>query len=283
MSKIEVKNLTKSYGKTTALNNVSVTFKENCIYGLLGRNGAGKSTLLNIISGRTFADSGEVLIDGVNASGNDSALGKIHLMSEQLLYNPSLKVRDMFRTASFYYPDFDTEYALKLCSEYELDTNRKLSKLSTGYRTIAKAVNALACGAPIVFFDEPVLGLDANHRDLFYKHVVNRYSERPATFVISTHLIEETAGIIERAVVIQKGELLLDNDVEEVRSMGYSVSGKAADVDSFAKGRELMGEDVLGGLKTAYIKGQLNEAELPDGLTAEPMNLQNIFIHLTNS
>lgn len=283
MSKIEVRDLTKSYGKTTALNNVSVTFKENCIYGLLGRNGAGKSTLLNIISGRTFADSGEVLIDGVNASGNDSALGKVHLMSEQLLYNPSLKVRDMFRTASLYYPDFDTEYALKLCSEYELDTNRKLSKLSTGYRTIAKAVNALACGAPIVFFDEPVLGLDANHRDLFYKHVVNRYSEHPATFVISTHLIEETAGIIERAVVIQKGELLLDNDVEEVRSMGYSVSGKAADVDSFAKGRELMGEDVLGGLKTVYIKGQLNEAELPEGLTAEPMNLQNIFIHLTNS
>lgn len=283
MSKIEVRNLTKSYGKTTALNNVSVTFKENCIYGLLGRNGAGKSTLLNIISGRTFADSGEVLIDGVNASGNDSALGKTHLMSEQLLYNPSLKVREMFKTAAFFYPDFDMEYAMKLCSEYELDTNRKLSKLSTGYRTIAKAVNALACGAPIVFFDEPVLGLDANHRDLFYKHVVNRYSEHPATFVISTHLIEETAGIIERAVVIQKGELLLDNDVEEVRSMGYSVSGKAADVDSFAKGRELMGEDVLGGLKTVYIKGQLNEAELPEGLTAEPMNLQNIFIHLTNS
>ena len=283
MSRIEVRNLTKNYGKTTALNNVSVTFKENCIYGLLGRNGAGKSTLLNIISGRTFADSGEVLIDGVNASGNDSSLGKTHLMSEQLLYNPSLKVREMFKTAAFFYPDFDMEYAVKLCSEYELDTNRKLSKLSTGYRTIAKAINALSCGAPIVFFDEPVLGLDANHRDLFYKHVVNRYSERPSTFVISTHLIEETAGIIERAVVIQKGELLLDNDVEEVRSMGYSVSGKAADVDSFAKGRGLMGEDVLGGLKTAYIKGQLSEEELPDGLTAEPMNLQNIFIHLTNS
>ena len=283
MSTIEIRDLTKNYGKTTALDNVSVTFKENCIYGLLGRNGAGKSTLLNIISGRTFADSGEVIIDGVNAISNDSALGKVHLMSEQLLYNPSLKVKDMFKTASFYYPDFDTEYAMKLCSEYELDTNRKLHKLSTGYRTIAKAVNALACGAPIVFFDEPVLGLEANHRDLFYKHVVNRYSERPATFVISTHLIEETAGIIERAVVIKKGELLFDKDVEEVRSMGYSVSGKSADVDSFANGKELMGEDVIGGLKTVYIKGRLGEAELPEGLTAEPMNLQNIFIHLTNS
>lgn len=266
MSTIEVRNLTKTYGKTTALNNVSVTFRENCIYGLLGRNGAGKSTLLNIVSGRTFADSGEVLIDGVNAKGNDSALGKIHMMSEQLLYNPSLKVRDMFRTASFFYPKFDTEYAMKLCSEYELDTNKKLAKLSTGYRTIAKAMNALACGAPIIFFDEPILGLDANHRDLFYKHVISRYNERPATFIISTHLIEETAGIIERAVVIQKGGLLLDNDVDEIRSMGYSVSGKAEDVDSFANGKELMGEDVLGGLKTVYIRAGLMKPNFPRDL-----------------
>lgn len=283
MSRIEVKNLTKTYGKNTALNNVSLTFKENCIYGLLGRNGAGKSTLLNIISGRTFANSGEVLIDGANAVGNDTALGKVHIMSEQLLYNPSLKIREMFKTAAFFYPDFDTEYALKLCGEYELDPNKRLAKLSTGYRTIAKAVNALACGAPIVFFDEPVLGLDANHRDLFYKHVISRYNEHPATYVISTHLIEETAGIIERAVIIKKGEVLFDKDTDEIRSMGYSVSGKAADVDEFAKGKEIMGGDALGGLKTVYVKGSLENADIPEGLSAEPMNLQNIFIQLTNS
>ncbi|MGN0599415.1 MAG: ATP-binding cassette domain-containing protein [Oscillospiraceae bacterium] len=283
MSTIEVRNISKTYGKTTALNNISLTFKENCIYGLLGRNGAGKSTLLNIISGRVFADSGEVLIDGVNARSNDSALGKVHMMSEQLLYNPSLKVGDMFKTASSFYSDFDMEYALKLCDEYELDPKKRLSRLSTGYRTIAKAINALACGAPIVFFDEPILGLDANHRDLFYKHVISRYNERPATYVISTHLIEETAGIIERAVVIKKGDLLLDKDTDEIRSMGYSVSGKAELVDSFANGKELMGEDIISGFKTVYIKGRLEDADIPDELSAEPMNLQNVFIHLTNS
>ena len=283
MSTIEVRNISKTYGKTTALNNISLTFKENCIYGLLGRNGAGKSTLLNIISGRVFSDSGEVLIDGVNARSNDSALGKIHMMSEQLLYNPSLKVGDMFKTASAFYPDFDMEYALKLCDEYELDPKKRLAKLSTGYRTIAKAVNALACGAPIVFFDEPILGLDANHRDLFYKHVISRYNEHPATYVISTHLIEETAGIIERAVVIKKGDLLLDKDTDEIRSMGYSISGKAELVDRFAKGKELMGEDIISGFKTVYVKGRLEDADIPEELSAEPMNLQNVFIHLTNS
>lgn len=283
MSVIEIKNVTKTYGKTTALDNVSLTLKENCIYGLLGRNGAGKSTLLNIVSGRTFANSGEVLADGVCVTGNDTALGKIHMMSEQLLYNPALRVKEMFMTASFSYPDYDMEYALKLCDEYKLDPKKKLGKLSTGYRTIAKIINALACGAPVVFFDEPVLGLDANHRDMFYRQVISRWNEHPATYVISTHLIEEAAGLIERAVVIKDGKLLLDEDTDEVRSMGYSISGKAEQVDSFVQGRELMGEERIGGLKTAYIKGSIERASLPEGLSAEPLSLQALFIHLTNS
>ncbi len=282
MSAIEIKNVSKLYGKTTALDNVTLTLRENCIYGLLGRNGAGKSTLLNIISGRAFADSGEVIIDGVSNKGNDTALGNIHMMGEQLLYNPNLRVSEMFRTASYYYSGYDMDYALKLCGEYKLDPKKKLCKLSTGYRTIAKIVNALACGTPFVFFDEPVLGLDANHRDMFYRQVINRYNEKPATYVISTHLIEEAAGLIERAVVIKDGRVLLDEDTEAVRSMGLSVSGKAEQVDSFVRGRELMGEESIGGFKTAYIKGSIGE-KLPDGLTAEPLNLQALFIHLTNS
>ena len=106
MSTIEIKNVSKSYGKNKALDDVSLTLKENCIYGLLGRNGAGKSTLLNIVSNRIFADSGEVTVDGEPQADNDSAVGKIHMMSEQLLYNPAIKVKEMFKTASFFYPDY---------------------------------------------------------------------------------------------------------------------------------------------------------------------------------
>ena len=73
MSTIEIKNVSKSYGKNKALDDVSLTLKENCIYGLLGRNGAGKSTLLNIVSNRIFADSGEVTVDGEPQADNDSA------------------------------------------------------------------------------------------------------------------------------------------------------------------------------------------------------------------
>lgn len=134
-----------------------------------------------------------------------------------------------------------------------------------------------------MFFDEPVLGLDANHRDMFYRQVVNHYNDHPATYVISTHLIEEAAGIIERAVVIKDGKLLLDEDADNVRSMGYSVSGKASDVESFIAGKDVMGVDSIGGLKTAYVKGNRANDNVPPELEAEPLSLQALFIQLTNS
>lgn len=283
MSVIEIKNISKSFGKNQALSDVTLTLQENCIYGLLGRNGAGKSTLMNIINNRIFADSGEILIDGVSNRENDKALGKLHMMSEHLLYAPSLKVIDMFKAGACFYPEYDMEYALKLSEEYKLNTKAKLQKLSTGYRSIAKIINALACNAQVVFFDEPVLGLDANHRDMFYRQAIEKYNARPATFVISTHLIEEAAGIIERAVVIKDGKLLLDEDSETIRSMGYSVSGRASLVDEFTKGKDVMNEEVLGGLKTAYIKGDRTQADIPTELEVQPLSLQSLFIHLTNS
>ncbi len=282
MSTIEIKGLTKRFGKTTALDNVSVTFRENCIYGLLGRNGAGKSTLLNIITGRAFATSGEVLIDGELNTENDNALGKIHMMGEHLLYNPALKISEMFKSASWFYPDFDMEYAYRLCGEYDLDPKKKLAKLSTGCRTIAKLINALACNAPVVFFDEPVLGLDANHREMFYRQVIEHYNERPATYVISTHLIEEAANLIERAVMIKDGRLLLDEDTDTIRKMGYSVSGKSSLVDMFIKDKDVLGVDTLGGLKTAYISGNIETENIPADLEAAPLTLQSLFVRLTS-
>lgn len=281
MSVLEVKNINKSFGKTIALEDMTLTLKENCIYGLLGRNGAGKSTLLGILSGRLHADSGEFIIDGEKAAGNDRQLGKIHMMSEQLLYDPKMKITEMFKTAALFYPDYDMEYALKLCDEYKLDPKKKLNKLSTGYRTIASCINALSCGAEFVFLDEPVLGIDANHRDMFYKHIISRYNEKPATYVISTHLIEESANLIERAIVIKEGKLLFDKDTDELKNMGYIISGKDELVRNYAEGKKIIGGESLASFTSLYILGEPDA--LPEGVTAEPMTLQQLFIQLTNS
>ncbi len=282
MSTIKLDNVTKCFGQTKALDGVSVVFEENKIYGLLGRNGAGKSTLLNVISNRLFPTSGEVTIDGIRVFENDYALSKIFCMSDKNLYPDTMKVKEIFEITKLYYPEFDMNYAQKLSHDFGLNINKKIKGLSTGYNSIYKIILALSSGAPIVFFDEPVLGLDANHRELFYKALIDKYSEKPATYVISTHLIEEASDIIERVVILKEGKLILDEDTETVLAGGYAVSGPATAVDEFCKGKELLGQDVLGGLKTAYIKGKIRAEELPENLELSKPDLQKLFIQLTN-
>ena len=281
MRDIEIKNLSRTYNKKNlALDSVSVTFEYGKIYGLLGRNGAGKSTMINIISNRLFATSGEVLVDGEPAKENDNALSKIFTMSENNLLPPNMKVKKSLELCKMFYPNTDMEYAKKLADKFGLDINKKLGALSTGYKSISKIVLALACGADYVFFDEPVLGLDPNHRDLFYKEMIERYSELGNTFVISTHLIDECANLIERAVIIKNGKILADEETEHILSGAFTVTGSVSAVDEFIAGKKILGSDTIGGIKSAYIMGKAEN--VPAGLEVSKASLQSLFIQLTN-
>ena len=281
MRGIEIRNITKDYGSTRALDNVSVNIEYGRIYGLLGRNGAGKSTLVNIISNRIFATDGTVLIDGEPAKENDKALSKLFTMSESNLLPQDMKVGQAIELTKEFYPDMNTECAYELAKEFGLDLKKKLQSLSTGYSTIVKDILGLTCNADYVIFDEPVLGLDANHRELFYKKLIERYSDYGGTFIVSTHLIDECASLIERAIIIDSGKLLMDSDTEDILAGAYTVTGAAAAVASYAEGKEIIGSDSVGGLKSVYIKGQ--PENVPAGLEVSKASLQNIFIRLTNT
>ena len=154
--------------------------------------------------------------------------------------------------------------------------------LSTGYETIFKVILALSVNVPFVFFDEPVLGLDANHRELFYRRLLEKYSEEPFTAVISTHLIEEVSNVIEEIIIIKKGRIIHSESREELLRKGYTVSGSAARVDSYIRDKNVIGTDALGGLKTAYLLGSPDRTALPEGLEISGMDLQKLFIQLTN-
>lgn len=105
-----------------------------------------------------------------------------------------MKVKRALDTAAVFYPDFDRSYAESLAKQFELPLNKKINGLSTGYGSIFRLILGLSVNTPYVLFDEPVLGLDAQHRDLFYKLLVQKYAEHPCTMVVSTHLIAEVAG-----------------------------------------------------------------------------------------
>ncbi len=277
---IEIKNVSKSFGPTLALEDFSVTLAPDKIYGLLGRNGAGKTTLLNAITGRLFADGGSITLDGQLILENDGALGKIYMMSEPMLYPEKMKVRDAFRWTRQFYPEFDVEYANDLAERFKLNVNKNTKSLSTGYASIFKLITALATNAPYILLDEPVLGLDANHRDLFYRVLLEKYSEKPFTAVLSTHLVEEISGLVEQVIIIKDGKLLYDQPTEALLEKGYTASGPAKAVDAYISGKHVIGQDTLGGLKSAYILGTAEEAH--DDVEITKMDLQKLFVQLTN-
>lgn len=281
MNAIQIKNITKRYKDVTALDDVSFSFEFGKIYGFLGRNGAGKTTLINIIANRIFADQGEILIDGIPAKENMGVHEKIFCMSEADLYDRDLKVKDHFKWTNRFYTDFDLKKAFELSKKFNLDTNKRFKALSKGYQSIFKLIIALSLNVPYVIFDEPVLGLDANHRELFYSLLLKEFENNERTLIIATHLIEEVSNIIEEVVLIDKGKILVQETVEELLEKGYSVSGAAQEVDHYCVGRNVIGYDELGGLKVAYILGEKTVLPQESNLQITAMNLQKLFVKMT--
>lgn len=283
MNNLKIEGVHKNFGSTKALNGVSLELQENKIYGLLGRNGAGKTTLLNIINNRIFANEGSITLDGEDVVENENIQSQFYFVGEISLFPESMKIHKAFKWTASFYPEFDEAYALELAKKFELPLKKKINGLSTGYKSIFKNILALSVNTPFVFLDEPVLGLDANHRELFYKVLIEKYIERPATYVISTHLIEEVANIIEDVIIIKQGKIMKQDSKENLLSQGYCVSGMASAVEKYSSGKNVIGTESLGGLKSAYILGSReNENEISD-LEFSALDLQKLFIQLTNS
>ena len=280
MNAIQIKNITKSYNDIKALDNVSFSFEFGKIYGFLGRNGAGKSTLINIIANRVFADKGDILIDDITAKENIAVQEKIFCMSEADLYDKDLKIKEHFKWINRFYETFDMNKAIEISEKFNLNTNKKFKALSKGYQSIFKLTVALSLNVPYIIFDEPVLGLDANHRELFYNLLLKEYENDERTFIIATHLIEEVANIVEEVVLIDEGKVLLQANVGTLLETGYSVSGVAQVVDNYCVYKNVIGYDELGGLKIAYILGGKTITK-NSNLQISTMNLQKLFVKLT--
>jgi ABC-2 type transport system ATP-binding protein len=286
MSRIQIENVSKNFGRTVALRNVTLNFEPDKIYGLLGRNSAGKTTLLNIITNKIFPNAGKVLIDGENGQENDRVQSRIYCMTEKNVHPWNMKVSEGFRWAAEFNPAFEADYARDLTSEFDLDTSKRIKSLSSGYSSIFKLILTLASGLPVVIFDEPVLGLDASHRELFYRELIAHYSEHPRTVIIATHLIEEVADLLEQVVILKNGEVIAAEPVEALLSLAYSVSGEAGAVDRFSAGKRVIRREAIGRFKIVTVyqaRSAADDVLIKElGLEITPSKLQEVFISLTN-
>lgn len=279
---LEVQGLSKKYGSESALTDINLRFNENQIYGLLGRNGAGKTTLLNIIANRIFADSGNIQWLGVDLNRQPGIIKNVCYMPEKN-YFQDLKLHSLLEHGKrFFFNDFDLETAMELAHRFELDLNKKHNTLSKGQDSIFKIIFGLASRAPITIFDEPIIGLDAVARDLFYRELIDEFARHPRMFIISTHLIEELANAFNEVVILKSGAVYCQNSVDELLENTFCVSGKSGDVDEFAKSYKVLGYEMFGQVKLAVIKGAPPE-EINVGLQLSSISMQKLFIYLTSN
>jgi len=279
---ISVAGLSRRYRDQAALDNVSLTAEPGTVTGLLGRNGAGKTTLLRIITGLEFPTTGEVKVFGAAPAENDSALRRMAFVREEQAY-PDFRVGHAIRVASWFYPNWNAKLAEQLRADFELPLDRRMRRLSRGMRSAVGIVIGLAARAELTLFDEPYAGLDAVARQLFYDRLLADFAEHPRTIVLSTHLIDEVADLLEHVVMLDHGRVALDAPADEIRGTGMTVSGPAIAVEEFVAGRPVWHRQRIASRASAVVAGPVDATAQARAralhLSLEPLSLQQLLVH----
>lgn len=285
MSELIAKGIVKKYGKKEVLHGVDLKLESGKIYGLIGRNGAGKTTLLSILTSQNPATSGEVTFDGQPVWENPEVLRHLCFSRELSPLTGSnansMKVKEYLRIASTFFPYWDKEMEKRLVEEFELDVKKKISKLSKGMLSMVTIVVALASKAEFTFLDEPVAGLDVVARERFYELLLEEFTQTGRTFVVSTHIIEEAAEVLEEVIIVDHGKILLKENTQDLLDRSFHISGHEDEVDRAIEGMEVHHEEHLGRSKgvTVLLKpGQ----KIPEGydVSIQKLSLQKVFVAL---
>ncbi|MGP5390907.1 ABC transporter ATP-binding protein [Glutamicibacter arilaitensis] len=279
---IAVRELSKTYKDVRALDNVTLDLEPDRIYGLLGRNGAGKTTLMSILTGQNYADHGTAEIFGHAPFEHDPTLSRICFIRESQKYPDDFKVFQAFKSAALFFENWNEQLAQDLVQAFDLPTKRRIKKLSRGQLSAVGVIIGMASRADITFFDEPYLGLDAVARQIFYDRLVEDFAEYPRTIVLSSHLIDEVANLLEHVIVIDKGRIVIDSDAEQLRGTAVTVTGDAAKVQEFAGSAPVIHRDALGALSSVTIRATLDSDQREQaklmGLDLSPVSLQQLVV-----
>ncbi len=216
---VEIRDLRKNYGGTTALGGVDLDIGPGEIIGLFGENGAGKTTLIKSILG-LISYKGSISLDGEPITRQNIA--RLSLATTEHSFFPPLSPaghRDFYRE---HFESFNEKRFTGLMDFFALPYGKAVSSFSTGQKNQFEVIMALCQGADYIFMDEPFAGNDVFNREDFYK-VLLGILEPHETIMLSTHLIEEVSGFIDRAVLIRRGRIISDIRTAELDEQGISL------------------------------------------------------------
>ena len=278
--------VSRSFRGTQALRDVSLTLPRDGITGLLGRNGAGKTTIMRLLTGHLRADSGRVLLDGEDPFDNAPVLARTCFVREGQKYPDGITVAQVLRSGALVLPGWDDAYARTLAADFGLPQRRAVTKLSRGMLSAVGVVVGLASRAPVTFFDEPYLGLDAVARQLFYDRLLADYAEHPRTVLLSTHLIEEISDLLEHVLLIDRGSVLLDSDAESLRATALTVTGPARQVATFGSAHDVLHAESMAGQTRAVVRTSTaadRQVATDLGLAVEQTSIQKLVVALSRA
>lgn len=215
-------NLTKKYGNTTALSSINLTLESGKIIGLLGPNGSGKTTLIKLINGLLTPTEGAIYING-KAPGVQTKCEVAYLPDNSYL-NSWMTVKQIVDYFVDFYADFREDLAYTMLDRLGISPTMKLKTLSKGNKEKVCLILVMSRNAKLYVLDEPIAGVDPAARDYVISTIINNYN-KDATVLISTHLISDIEQILDEAVFIQNGDILLQKSIDDIREE----NGKSVD------------------------------------------------------
>jgi len=212
---VRCKDLFKTYGNITALNNVNFTLESGKIVGLLGPNGSGKTTLIKLLNGLLTPTKGEILVGGHSIGVETKKL--VMYLPENSYLNAWMTVKQIVEFFADFYEDFRPELAYEMLARLDIAPNRKLKTLSKGNKEKVCLILVMSRNARLYVLDEPIAGVDPAARDYVISTIINNYNPE-ATVIISTHLIADIEQILDEVIFLKNGNLVLQKTVDEIRT-----------------------------------------------------------------
>lgn len=277
-------------GREKALDDVSLTIPDGCIYGFLGSNGAGKSTLMRMICGVYKTDSGSIKIDGEEVYDNSNAKSSVFFVNDETIEYTGFTLESLMKYYGNYYSDtFDPDTFKRLAGVLDLPSGRPLSTFSKGMKRQAVVIIGLACRTKYLMLDEAFDGLDPAMRAMIKDIILDEIRGRNATLLVSSHNVHEIGELCDRAMLLHNGKIVFADELDKIKGRFEkyqlaSLSHTLTREEIAASGLDITQYKATGRVVQVIVKGGAEVEQKMLSIGAElteqiPLTLEEIFIY----
>jgi len=287
MNVIEIENLTKNYGKSRGIIDVSLTIEQGEVFGFIGPNGAGKSTTIRTLLGLIHPTSGSAKIFGKNCSDSPEVRREVGYLPSEVFYYDNMRVMDLLKYSASFYKKDCTKRINELAEIMDLDLNKKIDDLSFGNKKKVGIVQGLLHEPKLIILDEPTSGLDPLMQQKFFD-LIAAENKKGATVFFSSHILGEVQKMCSRVAFIKDGKIIKLEKMSALQESSYkrikletkgALSKDAFNIDGISK-LEINGhcaDFIYKGNIKSIIK-RIGDFELTN-LTIDEPDLEEIFMH----